>query len=132
DLECDGSHCWGHLYKEEDDIEKLLLPEFETGIAFNIFLKSQHDGFPDLWLPISHGSSNVVEVKLLRYVDGSYKTLAHLLAKPDPEVQTDPARDTTLQAGVVTLNANYKGENLELVYQTRDIDYEGLLLNPSE
>ncbi|MGI9294959.1 MAG: hypothetical protein ACR2PS_13320, partial [Pseudomonadales bacterium] len=65
-------------------------------------------------------------------VDGSYKTLAHLLARPDPEAQTDAESDTALQAGVVTLKANYAGENLELVYQTRDIDYEGLLLNPGE
>ncbi|MGI9289125.1 MAG: hypothetical protein ACR2P1_27380 [Pseudomonadales bacterium] len=132
DLECDGSHCWGHLYKEREDIQKLLLPEFETGVAFNIFLKSQNDGFPDLWLPISHSSSNTVEVKLLRYVDGSYKTLAHLLAKPEPKMQAGPESDTALQAGVVTLKSSYGGESLELVYQTKDIDYEGLLLNPSE
>lgn len=132
DLECNGTHCWGHLYKEQGNIEKLLLPELETGVAFNIFLASQHNGFPDLWLPISHGASRVVEVKLLRYQDGSYKTLAHLLAKPDPDAHAATERDDALAAGTVTLKANYAGENLKLVYQTRDIDYEGLLLNPSE
>jgi hypothetical protein len=85
-----------------------------------------------LWLPISHSSSNVVEVKLLRYQNGSYKTLAHLLAKPKPDSQAEPESKTALQAGVVTLKASYAGESLELVYQTRDIDYEGLLFNPSE
>ncbi len=134
DLECNGSHCWGHLYKEEKakGIEKLLLPEFETGVAFNIFLASKNDGFPDLWLPISHSSTNTVEVKLLRYQNGSYKTLAHLLAKPKPELQLTPEQEPALQAGVVTLKANYAGDKLELVYQTQDIDYEGLLFNPSE
>lgn len=134
DLECNGSHCWGHLYKEEagQAIEKLLLPEFETGVGFDIFLKSTHDGFPDLWLPISHSASNTVEVKLLRYQGGSYKTLAHLLAKPTAEVPVSLAQEPALHAGIVTLRARFGGDTLELVYQTQDIDYEGLLFNPSE
>lgn len=134
DLECSGSNCWGHLYKEEKakDIKKLLLPEFETGVAFNIFLQSENDGFPDLWLPIAHRGSNMVEVKLLRYQNGSYKTLAHLLAKPTPELQSIEPQEPALQPGLVTLKANYAGDSLQLVYQTADIDYEGLLLTPRE
>lgn len=133
DLECGGSNCWGHLYKQEgQEIRKLLLPEFETGIAFNIFLKSQNAGFPDLWLPISHSSSDIVEVRLLRYQNGSYKTLAHLRASPEPELQAASKRDSGLLAGEVTLKARYEGDVVELVYETQDIDYEGLLLKPSK
>ncbi len=135
DLECDGGQCWGRLYKEEagKDIEKLQLPESETGVAFNIFLKSTSEGFPDLWLPITHSASNVVEVKLFRYQGGSYRTLAHLLAKPKPtsELPITPTQEQALHAGVVTLTANYADDNVELVYQTTDIDYEGLLFDPS-
>ncbi len=143
DLQCNGSHCWGHLYKEQEQeqeqdqkqeaatgIEKLALPEFETGAAFNIFLKSKNAGFPDLWLPISHSDSNVVEVRLLRYQDGSYQTLAHLLAKPAAELQALDTGQSALQPGIVTLTAKYAGDSLKLVYETPDIDYEGLLFDP--
>lgn len=130
DLECRGGHCWGYLYQEQADIEKLPLPEFVTRAPASLFLKSQHRGFPDLWLPVAHNSSNIVEVKLLRYQDGSYKTLAHLLAKSDPGMKAESKGKPAFAPGIVTLKANLDGESLELVYKTRDIGYEGLLLNP--
>lgn len=136
DLECRDSHCWGQLYKEQEQeqekIKKLSLPEFETDGSFSIFLKSQHQGFPDLWLPISHNSSKIVEVKLLRYYNGSYQTLAHLLAKPDPDMKVDSEHTAASEPGIVTLKANFGDESLELIYKARDIKHEGLLLNPRE